>query len=41
MEGQEPVLLGIAKMTFIVPKGGLEELSLQGFEFIWPPWSLE
>ena len=24
-------------MTFIVPKGGLEESSLWGSEFIWPP----
>ena len=25
LEGREPVLLGAAKMTLIVPKGGLEE----------------
>ena len=29
LEGQEPVLPRAAKMTFIVPKGGLEEASLQ------------
>ena len=33
LEGQEPVLPGTVKMTFIVPKGGLEEASLWGSEF--------
>ena len=28
LEGREPVLLGAAKMTLIVPRGGLEEASL-------------
>ena len=41
LEGQKPILLGVAKMTFIVPNGGLEESSLQGSESIWPPWPLE
>ena len=37
LEGQEPVLPGAAKMTFIVPNRGLEESSLQGYKYIWPP----
>ena len=41
LEGQVSVLPGAAKMTFIVPKGGLEKASLQGFEPIWLPWPLE
>ena len=36
LEGQEPVFPGAAKMTFIIPKGGLEGASLQGSEFAWP-----
>ena len=32
LEGQDPVLLGAVKMTFIVPKGSLEEASLQDSE---------
>ena len=32
LEGQELVLPGAAKMTFIVPKEGLEEASLRGSE---------
>ena len=36
LEGQEPILLGAAKMTFIVLMGGLKEASLQGSEFSWP-----
>ena len=32
LEGQDPVLPGVAKMTFIVPTGGLEEASLRGSE---------
>ena len=36
LEGQEPVLPGATKMTFIVPHGGLEESSLRGSESIWP-----
>ena len=34
LKGREPVLLGVTKITFIVPKGGLEELSLLGSEFV-------
>ena len=34
LEGQEPVLPGAAKMTLIIPKGGLEESSLLGSEFV-------
>ena len=41
LEGPDPVLLGAAKMTFIVPKGGLEEATLRGSEFVWLPWPLE
>ena len=37
LEGQELVLLGAAKMTLIVPKGDLEEESLQGSEPVWLP----
>ena len=33
LEGQELVLPEVAKMTFIVPKAGLEEASLRGSEF--------
>ena len=35
LEGQDPVLPGVVKMTFIVPTGGLEEASLQGSELVW------
>ena len=41
LEGQDPVLLEAANMTFIVPKGGLEEASFRGSEPIWLPWPLE
>ena len=34
LEGQEPVLPRAAKMTFIVPNGGLEESTIQGSESI-------
>ena len=37
LDGQDPVLLGSAKMTLIVPKGGLEETSLRDSEFAWLP----
>ena len=30
LNGHDPVLLGAAKMTLIVPKGGLEGISLRG-----------
>ena len=32
LEGQDSILLGAAKMTFIMPKGGLEEASLWSSE---------
>ena len=41
LEGQEPVLLGAAKMTLIIPKGGLEEAYLRGSEPVWLLWPLE
>ena len=34
LERQDPVLLRAANMTFIVPKGGLEEASLGGSELV-------
>ena len=37
LDGHDPVLLGAAKMTLIVPKGGLEGISLQDLEFAWLP----
>ena len=37
LEGQDPVLPGVTKMTFIVPRGGLEEASLWGSEPVWLP----
>ena len=37
LEGQDPALLEAANMTFIVPKGGLEEASFRGSEPIWLP----
>ena len=41
LEGQEPVLLGAAKMTLIIPKGGLEKASVRGSELTWFPWPLK
>ena len=41
LEGQESVLPGATKMTFIVPNGGFKESFLRGSESIWPPWLLE
>ena len=37
LDGQDPVLPGVAKMTLIVPKGGLEGISLRDSEFAWLP----
>ena len=37
LDGQDPVLPGAAKMTLIIPKGGLEETSLRVSEFAWLP----
>ena len=41
LEGQDPVLPGAMKMTFIVPKGRLEEVSLRGSELVWLACPLE
>ena len=37
LDGQDPVLPGVVKMTLIVPKGGLEETSLRDSELAWHP----
>ena len=37
LDGHDPVFLGAAKMTLIVPKGGLEGISLLDSEFAWLP----
>ena len=37
LDGYDPVLPGVAKMTLIVPKGGLEGISLRDLEFTWLP----
>ena len=34
MEGQDPVLLGAANMTFMVPRGGLGAAFPQNAEFV-------
>ena len=36
LEGQEPILPRVAKMTFIIPNGSLKKSSLRGPESIWP-----
>ena len=36
LKGQEPVPPTAAKMTFVIPKGGLEEASFRGSEPDWP-----
>ena len=41
LDGQDPLLPGVTKMTLIVPKGGLEGTSLQDSELAWLPWPLE
>ena len=41
LEGKGPVLPGAARMTFIVPIGGLKDMSLRGSWFVWPRWPLE
>ena len=41
LDGQDPLLPGVAKMTLIVPKGGLEGTSLRDLELVWLPWPLE
>ena len=37
LNGQDPVVPGVAKMTLIVSNGGLEETSLQDSELAWLP----
>ena len=37
LDGQDLVLPDAAKMTLIIPKGGLEETSLRALEFAWLP----
>ena len=41
LEGWEPVLPRAAKMTLIVPRGGLEEAYLRGFKLVCSAWPLE
>ena len=41
LEGQDLVLPRAANMTFIMPRGGLEDASPQNAEPIWLPWPLE
>ena len=41
LEGQEPVIPGAAKLTFIVQRGSLEEASPRSFEPAWPTRLLE
>ena len=40
LEGREPILPGIAKITLIVPKGTLKEASLRDPNPAWPPCPL-
>ena len=37
MDGQDPVVPGVAKMTLIIPKGGSEVAFFLEFEFVWFP----
>ena len=37
LDGQELVLPRVAKMTFIVSKGGLKKASLRSSELVWLP----
>ena len=37
LDGQNPVFPGVAKMTLIISKGGLEETSLQDLDLAWLP----
>ena len=37
----DPVLPGAAKITLIVPRGGLDGVSLSGREVVYPPRPLE
>ena len=35
LEGQDPVFLRVAKMTLIIPEGGLEGAFFLEFELVW------
>ena len=41
LDGHDPVLPGAAKITLIVPRGGLEGTSLSDRELVYPPNPLE
>ena len=41
LDGHDPVLPGAAKITLIVPRGGLEGVSLSDREVVYPPSPLE
>ena len=41
LDGHDPVLLGAAKITLIIPKGGLEGISLSDPELVRPSRPLE
>ena len=41
LEGQDPVLPGVANMTFMVPRGSLRVAFPRFAEFAWPPRPLE
>ena len=41
LDGHDPVLLGATKITLIVPRGGLEGVSLLDRELVCPPSPLE
>ena len=37
LDGQDPILPDVVKITLIVPKGGLEGISLRDSELPWLP----
>ena len=41
LDGHDPVLSGAVKITLIVPRGGLEGISLSDPELVRPPRPLE
>ena len=41
LEGQDPVLLEAANITFMVPREGLGATFPRNAEFAWPPQPLE
>ena len=41
LEGQDPVLLEAANMTFMMPRGGLGVTFPRNAEFAWPSWPFE